>query len=152
MDTQPHRCNQEACAMEVHLTEFDFRVVRCARITHQAADALSRLPTKIADDTPLGDDVLTTLIVNDAAPDTAYMCCHLTCEEEGVLDLALRLVASLEKKPSYGQPQRLKEFVKSQSMNAYCKQVAGALGIPGSVFSLDCSGILIPVSAVNNAI
>lgn len=66
-----------------------------------------RLPTQNADDIPLDDDGPTFLISNEAEPDDAYVGPYFTGEEEGSLEPAVRLVASLGETRPYGQPPTL---------------------------------------------
>lgn len=79
--------------------EFDFEVVQHLETVHQAADAVSRLPTDNADDTSPGDDVSTMLIANDAKPEDAYACSCLNCEEQESFEPTLPLVVPLLKTP-----------------------------------------------------
>lgn len=94
--------------MEVALIRIRFRSCSCPGTIQQAVDALSRVPTGNADDSPLGDDVSTIQTSSEAELDSAYVYSCIASEEERLLKLALLPVAALMKTPSYAQPLKLK--------------------------------------------
>lgn len=67
--------------MKVLLIGIQLQTSCCTWITHRAADPILRLPTEIADDTPLDNEVSPMLIVHDIELDTAYAPPCFTYEE-----------------------------------------------------------------------
>ena len=156
----------------LRLADFEYDIVHRAGVKHQAADALSRLPTNGTDQHPL-DDGIPTLAIGDSETFDPYDWAEgvLSVEEEvlaGVEDIALDacLIHGGEQPPLPGIPDVLaldehstppgevtmSALREAQANDRYCKHIRASLDIPGTPFGVTHQDILVRRSPLDGSL
>ena len=126
----------------LRLAEYEFDVVHRAGVKHQAADALSRLPTDGEDKAPLDDEIPVLVIQHDDEQTVStVVCVHEQYETTDgpaieLPDGALTLDA----------------LIRAQKTDTFCKRIADTVDTPGSAFNYDRDGVLVRRSALDGSV
>lgn len=123
-----------------------------AGVKHQAADALSRLPTTGADTTTLEDD-LPLMAVQKM--DSGASAVHFIDAQEGDATPAVTIIANAPKaltKHVDDKPSSIQEFLMEQAQDPYCKIAAKSVGLPNSEYRIDQHGLLVRRSMIGGSI
>lgn len=165
----------------LRLVEFELDAVHRAGVKHQAADAVSRLPTTGIDDTPLHDDVQVLKLPGNTRSDDRSSVLMITNAKQGwhtkrvsadetdIFTLrwgdtgntdrtgykhtpALPEGLRVANSPDLGRPVPTTDSATNQGNDTYCNQIASVVGKPNSLYLYDRNGILVRQSKIEGAV
>lgn len=137
-------------------SEFEFFIVRSARVKHQAAGAVSRLRTRGEDKAILSAEV--PFLTN---PQEIFACGPRTditrpefIEERKGLFVPFSpevcMMAGIAENEKAEIP-KLAKFIPAQSTDADCRSTLASVGKPNMRFNVDRDGVFVRVSTLNCA-
>lgn len=127
----------------LRLLEYDYEIQHRPGVKHQAADALSRVRTDGGDETELDDEVPTFECKEDEDTDGTI------CEIGRTNDSTSTTQDEVEE---LTRPISDEEFIRGQSTDDFCQEVARTVGLPGSKFDVDNAGCLIRRSDLDGSL
>lgn len=128
--------------------DFEFDIVHGAGTVHQAAAALSRLPTTYGCVEPITDDILLKCIVHyDNEPFLVDPVVDAYSElEEGELFKGLRVI------PEDVESLSIAKLVEAQKASFLCGRPTTAVGELGTQFDIDENVILVRRAAIDGSL
>ena len=134
----------------LRLAEFSFEVVHRPGRVHQAADALSRLPTTDVDTEPIDDDLPTVPPHYDDVP-TVLLCADTSDEYDQTFELPAADGPVNAIVPADVSPITHEEMIREQANDPVCQRYVALSNTTNSVFSLDEHGTLIRTSSLDGS-
>ena len=135
----------------LRLAEYEYDVVHRPGIKHQAPDALSRLPTKGTDQSPLDDDIPCFIADSASRKEDSY-----EEEYEGDFDgdyaLTADEVRTLREIAETVEPISVEELIREQAADAYCQSLLTEVTTDNSQFVIDHHGLICRRSNLDGAL
>lgn len=125
-----------------------------ASITHQEAEALSRLETTGDDKTPLDDDLRLLLVAKEEHMLYAIYFYDGWSEQvpmDGPYE-TVNVLADASNEPDEGNVPTAAEPLRTQALDAFCTHSANLVGTPGTLLDVDQDGFVVRSSQEDGAL